>query len=103
MAVVDRGMDRQQLDRGDAEPDEVVDHRRRGEAGEGAAMLRIDAGMNHRDPAHVQLENDRLFPRDLRPVLLAPGKGRLDDPAFGDIARIVAPVDRQILARAAER
>ena len=31
MAVVDRGMDRQQLDRGDPEADEIIDHRRRNE------------------------------------------------------------------------
>ena len=102
MTVVDRGVDRQQLDRGDAEPDQVVDHRRRGEAGKGAAMLRVDAGMAFGDRRARELENDRLFPRDLRPALLAPGEGGLDDPAFRDEARIVAPIDRQILARAAD-
>ncbi len=102
MAVVDRGMDRQQLDRGDAEPEQVVDHRRRSEAGKSAAMLGVDAGVAFGDAAHAELENDRLFPRDLRPPLLAPGKGGLDDPAFRDKARIVAPIERQILARAAE-
>ena len=35
-------------------------------------------------------------------MLLAPGVGGLDDPAFGNKARIVAPVDCQILARAAD-
>ncbi len=102
LAVVDRGMHRQELDRGDAEPDEVVDHRRRGEAGKGAAMLGSNAGMALGNAAHVELENDRPFPRGLRPIFLAPGKRRLHDPAFGNEAGVVAPVDRQILARAAE-
>ena len=40
VTVVEEGVDRQQLDRGDAEVLEVGDHRRRGEAGVGAAQLR---------------------------------------------------------------
>ena len=38
-AVVDEGVDRQQLDRGDAELAQMLDHRRRGEAAVGAAQL----------------------------------------------------------------
>src|SRR5271154_1810940 len=102
MAVIDRGMDRQQLDGSDAEPDEVVDHSRRGEASEGAAMLGIDAGVALSDPTDAQLKNNRLFPQDPRPVLLAPGVRGFDDPAFRNKPRIVAPVDRQILARCAD-
>ena len=38
VAVLQEGLHRQQLDRGDAEPPEVVDDGRVGEAGEGAAQ-----------------------------------------------------------------
>ena len=39
MRLVDEGVDRQQLDRGDAELVQMLDHRRRGEAAIGAAQL----------------------------------------------------------------
>ena len=39
-AVVDKGVDRQQLDRGDAELPQVRDHRRRRQAAIGAAQVR---------------------------------------------------------------
>src|SRR6266403_6275798 len=96
MTVVDRSMYGQQLNRGHAELDQVVDHRRRGEPGEGAALHGIDSRMLDRDPTNMQLEDDRFFPGDLRTTILAPSEGGLDDPAFWDLARIVAAVERQI-------
>ena len=39
MPLVDEGMDRQKLDRGDAELVQMLDHRRRGEAAIGAAQF----------------------------------------------------------------
>ena len=39
MAVVDEGVDRQQLDGGDAERLDVVDHLLRAEPGKGAALV----------------------------------------------------------------
>ncbi len=65
-------------------------------------MRGLDIGMLDRDAAHVQLEDDGLFPRDLRAAILTPGESGFDDPALWDIARVVAPVKRQILARAAD-
>src|SRR5712671_790705 len=58
--------------------------------------------MLDRDAAHVQFEDDGLLPRDLWAAILAPGKSGFDDSALWDVARVVAPVKRQILARAAE-
>src|SRR6266404_548883 len=58
--------------------------------------------MLDRDAAHVQLEDNGLLPRDLRAAILTPGESGFDDPALWDVARVVAPVKRQILARAAE-
>src|SRR5207237_10127851 len=49
-----------------------------------------------RDPPHMQLKDDRFFPGDLRTTILAPSEGGLDDPAFWDLAGIVAAVERQI-------
>jgi hypothetical protein len=62
----------------------------------------LDIGMLDRDAAHVQFEDDGLLPRDLRAAILTPGKSGFDDPALWDVARVVAPVKREILARAAE-
>src|SRR6516165_7322946 len=94
MAIVDCGLDRQQLDSGHPEIDEIVDHRRRGEASEGAAMCRGDLGMPVCYAAHMQFEDDRLFPRNLRAAIVAPGKSRLNNPALEDVARIIASVER---------
>src|SRR6266404_4817828 len=66
MAIVDRSVYWQQLNRGHPELDQVVDHRRRGEPGERAALHRINIWVLDRDATHMQLENDRLFPRGLR-------------------------------------
>src|SRR5215471_16314300 len=102
MAVIDRGMDRQQLDRSNAEFDEEVDQCRGGQPGEGAAVCWIDVGIPYRNTADVKLEDDRLFPRDLRATILTPGEGRLDNPAFGHMTRIVASIERQIRTRVAD-
>jgi hypothetical protein len=44
VAVVHEGVDRQQLDRGDAEVAQVLDHRRRRQAAEGAAQASGTSG-----------------------------------------------------------
>ena len=62
----------------------------------------IDIGMLDRDPAHMQLENDRFFPRRLRAAILAPSEGGLDDSALWHLTRVIAPVKREILARTAD-
>src|SRR5437868_15206193 len=98
MTVGDGSMYWQQLNCGHAEIDQVVDHRRRGQPSECAALHGIDAGMLDCDSANMQFEDDRFFPRDVRRAILTPGEGRLDDPAFRDLARIVATVERQISA-----
>src|SRR5215469_15076860 len=102
MPVVYRCLDRQQLDGSDAEAHQVVDHRWGGEAIKCAAVRRLDFWMLHRYPAHMQFENDCLLPGGLRTAVIAPCEGRLDDAAFRDIARIVAPVERQVIARASD-
>ena len=64
-------------------------------------MRGLDVGVLHRDAAHLQLDDDCFFPWGLGAPVLAPGKGRFDHPALRDVARIVAPVKRQVLPRTA--
>ena len=64
--VGDRG-DGQQLDRGDADLAEVLDHGRVRHAEVGAALLGGHLGVQLRPAAHVRLEDHRLRPRHVRP------------------------------------
>ena len=102
VAVVDEGVHRHQLDRGDAEPPQVVDHRRGGEAGIGAAQPRRHVGMAHGEAVHVQLVDHRLVPGHARRPVVAPGEGRVDDAALRHARRIVAAVERQVLVPVAD-
>ena len=103
IAVVDEGMDRQQLDGGDAETADVVDHLVLHEAGEGAAKLLRHGRMLHGEAAQMRLIDDRALPRGLRPALASPGEGRLDDAAFGHEARAVALVEGEVGIGRADR
>ena len=64
MAVVEKGVDRQQLDARDAEPLEMIDHRRLGQAAKRAAQLRRDILALLRQAFDVGLIDDRIFPGD---------------------------------------
>ena len=63
VGVVEELVHRQQLDGGDAERSQVLDERRVGDAGIGAAELRVDVGMAHRGPLHVGLVDHGVGPR----------------------------------------
>ena len=65
VAVVDEGVHRQQLDRGDAELAQIVDHRGARQAAEGAARSLGHLGMAHREALDVHLVDDRLVPGPL--------------------------------------
>ena len=58
---------------------QVVDGRRMGETGVRAAQLRRDVRVLLGEPAHVQLVDHRVVPRDVRPVVVAPREGVVDD------------------------
>src|ERR1700759_5084385 len=62
-------------------------------------MRWLDLGVIDRNAAHLQFEYDCFFPRGLRAPIFTPGKGGFDDPALRDVARVVTPVERQILPR----
>src|SRR5262249_37821256 len=72
------------------------DHCRRGKPGKCATVDRFDTGMFEGNSAHMQLEDDRLFPRDLRTAILAPREGRFDNATFRDLACVIAPIERQV-------
>ena len=61
-AVVDVVVDRQQLDGGDAQVEEVLDRRLGGQPGVGAAELLGHAGMQLREALDVDLVDERLVP-----------------------------------------
>ena len=100
--VLDEGLHRHQLDRGDAELEQVVDDRRMAEAGERAAQMRGDPRMAHGHAAHVGLVADRLAPGHAGRLVVAPGIGVVDHGALGHAAGVVAPVEREILAATAQ-
>src|SRR5262249_55921168 len=102
MTLVERGVNRQQLDGGDAELDEVIDDRRRAQGGEGAAAAQIDAGVLLGEAADMELVDDGLFPSGLRLAVVTPGEGGVDDPAFRHDPSSVAAVEREIAPRAAD-
>ena len=61
MALVHEGVDREQLHRSDAELLQMLDHRRGGEAGVGAAKLLRDLGMALREALDMDFV-DRACP-----------------------------------------
>ena len=99
--VVDQPVDRQQFDGGDAEPLEMVDHRRRAQPAIGAAPARRDVVALLRQALDVGLVDDGVFPGDVRPYLAAaPVEGLVDHDRLRHAAGIVAAVKGKILARA---
>ena len=102
MRLVDEGMDRQQLDRGDAELVQMLDHRRRGEAAIGAAQFLRHVLAQLRQAFDVRLVDDGVFPRHLRMPVVGPGVGLVDHHGLEHRARVVAAVERQVLALVAD-
>ena len=99
IAVVDEGVDRQQLDRGDAERLQIVDHGWRAEAGIGAAQVLGHAGMLLGEALDVGLVDDGFVPMDVLPLRLRlPVEIGIDHDAFGHEGRAVALVEGQVVA-----
>ncbi|MCY1232073.1 hypothetical protein D9M72_445450 [compost metagenome] len=65
-------MDRQQLDRGDAQAGEMLNHCRVRHAGVGAPEVLGDVRMEHALAADVGFVNDGVAPRDVRIAVAAP-------------------------------
>ena len=96
--VVDERMHRQQLDRRHAQVREVGDDGGGREARERPAQRRLHARMVDREPFDVQLVEHRVGPRHRGPGVVAPGERALDDDALLHRARVVAAVEREVLA-----
>jgi hypothetical protein len=65
-------VDREELDRGHAERDEVVQHRRMRQAGVGAPEFGRDVGVCRGDALDMRLVDDGLRSRDLRSPVVTP-------------------------------
>jgi hypothetical protein len=102
IAVVDEGVHRQQLHRGDAQTLEIVDHRRGGEPRVSSAQWLGHVRIEHRVAAHVQLVDHHVVPRHIGGAVVVPGEGRLGHLAFGHAAGTVAPVEREVVAPVAD-
>ena len=100
--IVDEFVDRHQLDRRDAKPLEIFDHRRGCKSGIGTTQCRRHIGMLHGEATHVQLIDHHLVPGHVGTAIIAPSKGGIDHLALEHAARAVTPVERQILALVAD-
>ena len=97
-AVVGEGMDRQELDRGDAELDEMLDHGRVAEGVIGAADRLRHSRMELGQALHMGLVDDGVGQRAARRAVVAPVMGRVLDDAFRHHRRAVAPVGGEVAA-----
>ncbi len=95
-------MNRQQLDRGDAEFLQVFYDRLRGEGQVSAPKLFRHVGMLDREAAGMALVNQGAVPGRPRRPIVTPGKGRVHDHALWKIACAVARIHRQIFLRVAD-
>ena len=102
VAVADEALDGKQLHGGDAEPAQVGDRGRTGQAGEGPPLELGHLGMTHGEPAHVQLVDHRLVPGSLRPAVSRPGVSVVDDPALGHPPGVVAAIEGEVLRAMAD-
>jgi hypothetical protein len=101
--VVEEGVDRQELDGGDAELLQVRDHPRRGEAGVGAAELRLHLGVAGGEAFHVQLVDERIVEGDAGRPVGAPVEGAVDDDSLRHAPGVVELVDREVGPGVAKR
>ena len=86
-AVLDELVHRHQLDRGDAEPGQVVDDRRVREAGVRAALLLRDVRVQLGQALDVGLVDDRLVVGDVEAAVALPVEERVDDHAVHHVRR----------------
>ena len=97
--LVDERVDWKQLDRGDAKPPEMIDHRRCAQRAKCAAQLRRNVLPQLGQAFDMGLVDDGVFPGD-QAAIARSANGLVDTTAFGITARVVAAVERQIPARA---
>jgi hypothetical protein len=100
VAVIDERVDRQQLDRRDAEALHVVHHLLPPEARVGAAQVLGNGGVELREAADVGLVHDGVVPRHARAAgLTLPVEVGIDDHRARHERRAVALVERAVVHR----
>ena len=97
--VLQERVDRQQLERGHADLDQVVDGRRVGQRRERAALVRADAFVLDRHAAHVRFVDHAVVHRRLRRLVAAPAEHVADHDRLRHRSRGVATIERQVGAR----
>ena len=95
-------VNRQQLDRGDAELAEMAQRRCRGEPGVGAAQRRRHLGVKLGEALDVHFVEDRFVPRGARRRIVAPGEAVAGDGGERGRGGAVAIVAGEVLVRVAE-
>ena len=94
--LIDVVVNRQELDGRDAQVRQVLDRRLAGQAGIGAPQLLRHAGHELGEALDVQLVDDRLFPGRVRALVVAPGKGGIDNCGQRRKLAVVALVESQV-------
>ena len=102
MLVVDEGVHGQQLDRGNAQLADMLEHVIFHQAGAGAPHRLADRRMAHADAAQVGFVDDRAVPRHSYRLVVAPGVRRVDDLALGHEGRTVAFIETEVVVRVAD-
>ena len=80
----------------------MLDHRGRGEAAIGAAQFLRHVLAQLRQTFDMGLVDNRVFPRHLRVPVVGPSVGLIDHDGLEHRARVVALVERQVLALVAD-
>ena len=94
IAVIDEAVHWQQFDGGDAEPFEMLDHRRRRQRAIGAAQVRRDVLAHLRQPLDVGFVDDGVGPWDERARFVpSPVEGLIHHHGFRHAPGIVAAVE----------
>ncbi|MNJ13203.1 hypothetical protein D3C77_74080 [compost metagenome] len=99
--VVDEGMNRQQLNGRHPQLFDMTKQFVTHQAGEGAAVILGHCRVAHADAAHVGFVEDGAIPRHADALVAAPGIGRVDDLAFGDVGGAVTLIEAEVAIRVA--
>ncbi len=94
--VLQVGVDRQELDGGDAEPPQVGDHVGMAEGGEGPVGRRPHLVEELGQPLHVRLVDHRLRPGRARAAVVPPGEAVVDHHRLGHGRGAVAAIEGEV-------
>ncbi len=103
LALVEERVHGKQLQRRHAERLQVLEHLRRVQARELAAVLRAHVGVQLGEAAHVHLVDDAIVARVVRVLVALPVEGRIDHAALRDQGRGVVAVAGQVVALGADQ